>query len=747
MSKKLLIVESPGKIKTISKFLGPDFIVISTVGHIKDLPQRSLGITITDNTVELEYTTLENKEKVIKDICKAAQKASIVFLGSDPDREGELIAWHIGQEVANAVKSSTKIHRITFNEITKRAIEEAIQNQSTIDEHKVQAQQARRVLDRWVGYEVSPLLWKKFRKGLSAGRVQSVALRLICEREVTIKEFIPEESWSIELIGHLEKSPITFTLTHHHKKKVAPKTKAQAEALVKQLRSATLTIESINDTLRTKRPYAPFTTSTLQQAAYQQLHYKVAKTMQLAQQLYEGVPLEDEQTPIALITYMRTDSTRVSESAIKQVRPFIKTQYGADYLPQKANVYGGKKGQDAHEAIRPIDVSLTPDRIARYLEPGLLKLYTLVWKRFVASQMADAKYAQRKVIATGDGFTLSATGSTLLFDGFRAVYISADEEQETGTIVPEHIAEKSAIRIGTITPKQHFTQPPARFTEASLIKELEKEGIGRPSTYVPILKTIQARAYTELDDKKRFFPTELGIIVTKLLVEHLPKIMNVSFTAEMETELDKIAQGDLPRDKVLLDFYATFSKDLKAFRKDIGSKSLETTTITCPSCKQHALVIRFGKAGPFLGCPGFPECTFTSNFTRATDGTITLVEAPQPTLLEELCPQCGKQLRTAMGRFGPFTACSGYPECKYIKQIIAWFPCPLCGSEIAQRSWRGKIFWGCKGYPQCKFSISGDIVQKSCPSCNAPYLRKRISVAKGTLLVCPTKGCGYTVPE
>jgi DNA topoisomerase-1 len=747
MGKRLVIVESPAKIKTITKILGSEYKVMSTVGHIKDLPTRKLGITMTKNKIDLEYVTLEKKDKVIKDICKEAKTAEVIFLGPDPDREGELIAWHIGQEIESVVKNPEKIKRITFHEITKHAITDAIAHPTSVDAHKVSAQQARRVLDRWVGYEVSPVLWKKIKKGLSAGRVQSVALRLICDREEEIKHFKPEESWSIETIGHLEdKSKLPLSLTHIKKKKINITTQAQADKVVEELKKEAYKITAIADTKRSKKPAAPFTTSTLQQAAYQQLNFPVAKTMQLAQKLYEGVPLDDDQTPIALITYMRTDSTRISETAVKDTRGFIKGTYGESYLPTKPHVFSAKsKGQDAHEAIRPIDISWTPERVAQYVEPGLHKLYGLIWRRFVACQMHEAQYAQRKVTVEGGAFTLSATGSTLLFEGFLKVYNSADEEQEAQTPkLPADLKEGAAVELTAVTPKQHFTQPPARFSEASLVKEMEKAGIGRPSTYVAILKTIRERAYTELDDKKRFVPTELGAMVTKLLVEHLPKIMNISFTAEMETDLDKIAHGDLQRDKLLRDFYTTFSRDLASFKEVAGGgKTLEETTISCPSCGKANLVVRFGKAGPFLGCPTFPECNFTSNFTRDVEGAITMTATEQPALLEETCPQCGKQLRRVMGRFGAFTACSGYPECKYIHQKIASFPCPKCGGQLGERNWKGKIFWGCRNYPTCNFSISGEIVEEKCPLCSSPYLRKR-KTTKGDALACPNKECGYT---
>jgi DNA topoisomerase-1 len=747
MKKILLIVESPAKIKTISKLLGPEFTVVSTVGHIKDLPKKSLGITMRGEHVELEYVVMDKKEKVIKDLIKAAKAADLVLLASDPDREGEVIAWHVEQELKDVIKNPHNIKRITYNEITKTALQAAIQHQGPVDLQKVHAQQARRALDRLVGYEASPILWK-VRKGLSAGRVQSVALRLICDREEAIRAFKSEESWSIEALGRFDKHTLPLTLTHIKNKKIALKKEDQAKKVADQLKDAVVAITVVTDTTRSKRPPTPFITSTLQQSASQQLGLKVARTMELAQKLYEGVPLEDEQTPVALITYMRTDSTRLADSAVKEIRTYIKKRYGNDYVPGKPQVYATKKkGQDAHEAIRPVDVSITPELTARYLEPALQKLYTLIWKRSVACQMSDAQFAHRKVTVEGDGFTLTATGTTILFDGFRKLYITADEEQETNIALPAIITANTPIILSDITPRQHFTQPPARFSEASLIKELEKEGIGRPSTYATILKTIQMRDYTELDEKKRFVPTDLGFIVTRLLVENLPKIMNTSFTAEMETDLDKIAQGEMNRDKLVHDFYTNFSHDLKEFQKNIGVKPLETTNIKCPSCKKHNLIVRFGKAGAFAACPGYPECKFTSNFARKSDGTIELVDAPKPVFLEEKCPNCGSPLRQLIGRFGPFIACSAYPKCKYIKQQTASFPCPQCGNKITKRSWKGKIFWGCSGYPTCKFSIAGDIQDTPCPKCKSPYLRKKTD-ADGDVLTCPnTETCGYTITE
>ncbi|MGC2310235.1 MAG: type I DNA topoisomerase [Candidatus Babeliaceae bacterium] len=740
--KKLLIVESPAKVKTISKFLGKDFKIMSTLGHVKDLPTKELGVTI-NGSIKIEYVVLDKKDKVIADIVKEARTADEIFLAPDPDREGEIIAWHIAQEVKKVVKDPHIIHRITFNEITKQALLEAIEHPHAIDKHKVEAQQARRVLDRWVGYEVSPILWRKITKGLSAGRVQSVALRLICDREEEIRIFKPEEYWTIDGLFGFDREHISAALTHINKKKAELKNQKQIDTLVPKIKAASYIITSIKDSQRTKNPSAPFMTSTLQQSAYNQLGFAVQKTMQIAQKLYEGIPLDDPQTPVALITYMRTDSLRIADSAIKATRSFIEKLFGKDYLPTKSLVYSKAKAQDAHEAIRPIDVTLTPEKVKPYLDKDSARLYELIWKRFVACQMKAALYAQRQVVIEGGTFTFKATGSTLLFDGFLKVYKGEDEEEDQKTKIPAGIAENKPVDLIKIDPKQHFTQPPPRYTEASLVKELEKEGIGRPSTYATILKTIQARAYTSLDTKKRFVPTELGMAVTKMLIENLPYIMNVKFTATMEQYLDKIAQGAMERDALLHEFYDKFAKDVETFA-GTAHKAAESTHIKCPECKKGTLLIRFGKAGPFVGCSRYPECTFTSNFERAEDGTIKLIAHEAPQLLNEKCPECDKQLRKLVGKYGPFVACSGYPECKYIQQNKANFPCPLDGGEVIERSWKGKKFWGCSNYPKCKFSIAGDIEQKPCPKCKNPYLLKKTDKEGNTTLVCANKECGYT---
>lgn len=739
--KKLLIVESPAKIKTIGKFLGKDFRIMSTVGHIKDLPQRELGVTV-DGSIGITYVTMPDKGKVIADIVKAASTCDEIYLAPDPDREGEIIAWHIGEEIAKVVKDKSKIHRITFNEITKPAIIEAIQTPDHVNMDKVAAQQARRVLDRWVGYEVSPVLWRKISKGLSAGRVQSVALKLICEREDAIRSFKPEEYWTLFGQFKKDKAQLEAALTHVNKKKAEIKTKAQVDKIIDGLKTASFVIEAINDKQRAKNPLPPFMTSTLQQDAYNRLGFNVKKTMQLAQNLYEGVPLGDG-SPTALITYMRTDSLRISDTAITQSRSYIDKKFGKDYLPSKANVYSKKsKAQDAHEAIRPIDINLTPKQVSPYLSADQAKLYTLIWRRFVACQMTPAQYAQRQVVIQGGIYTFKVTGSTLIFDGFLKVYdVQEDDEKEKSAKIPAGIAANDPINLIKTMPKQHFTQPPPRYSEATLVKEMEKEGIGRPSTYASILNTIRKRDYTTLE-KKRFVPTELGMAVTKMLNENLPKIMNIKFTAHMEEDLDKIEQGEIKRDTLLKEFYEDFQKDLDKFAGH--KRQAEETDVTCPECKKEKLVIRFGKSGEFLGCKGYPECGFTSNFERDESGKITLVKAKEPEVLDQICPQCKKHnLRQMMGKYGPFIACSGYPECKYIHKEVASFKCPQDKGDVVKRRWRGGTFWGCANYPKCKFAIFGDIEDTPCPKCKNPYLLKKVDKDGKETIFCPSKECDY----
>ncbi len=743
--KRLLIVESPSKIKTINKFLGSDYKIMSTMGHIKDLPQKEMGVT--RDPIAITYVTMDKKEKTIAELCKAAQGVDEVYLATDPDREGEIIAWHVFEEIKKLVKNPKHIYRITFNEITKSAIIEALEHPASIDMKKVSAQQARRILDRWVGYEVSPLLSRKITRGLSAGRVQSVALKMICDREDAIRIFKPEEYWSIHGSFKNAEGQVIAPLVLIDGKKAEITNQETAQSIVQELEKESFSIAEVNDKIRAKNPLAPFMTSTLQQAAYNKLGYAVKKTMQIAQNLYEGIPLEQPNTPVALITYMRTDSLRISETALTAVRGYVQKKYGKEYLPDAVNVYEKKSktaAQDAHEAIRPVDVTITPEYVAKFVEPQQAKLYELIWNRFVASQMTPASYAQRQVVIKGQKYTFRATGSTLLFDGFLKVYAEEEDESESEEKVkiPEKFAAKMALQLKKIDPKQHFTQPPPRFTESSLVKELEKEGIGRPSTFASIITTICAREYTTLD-KKKFVPTELGMLVTKMLNENFSHIMNTKFTALMEEDLDKIADGELERDTLLNSFYENFEKDLLAFKG--AAKSVQQTEIVCPECKNHKLVIRFGKAGEFVGCPGFPECPFTSNFIRnESDGSIMLVEKEKPQTLDINCPECKKPLREMMGRFGKFISCSGYPDCKYIQQNKAGFPCPQDNGAIVQRKWRGGTFWSCKNYPECKYALFGEIEETPCPLCKAPALLKKVDAKTGAVaLSCADKKCGY----
>ncbi|PCI74279.1 DNA topoisomerase I [Candidatus Dependentiae bacterium] len=738
---KLLVVESPAKIKTISKFLGKDFVIAATFGHVKDLPENKLGIDLDEKkkSISFEYVVIKDKEKVINEICKKAQKCSEIYLASDPDREGEIISWHIGQEIERVMKDKATIHRIVFNEITKKAVEKAIENKSIVDIDKVAAQQSRRALDRWVGYEVSPILWKKIGKGLSAGRVQSVALLLVCNREEEIQSFKPVESWSIQALLGAGSDEVEAEAFKQNGKALSIKNKEQADKILADLKKASYVVDDIIEKERLKNPAAPFMTSTLQQDAYNKLGFPVERTMQTAQKLYEGIPLSDKSTPEALITYMRTDSTRIADSAIDDVRSFISKEFGEKYLPKKAQVYEKKSGQDAHEAIRPIDVSLHPSFVAKYATPEQAKLYDLIWKRFVACQMAQALFFQRTVHIKADSYLLKLTGSTLMFDGFLKVYLVEEDDADKSKIIPRSIVKGLALDLKNVAGKQHFTQPPARYTEATLIKELEKKGIGRPSTYVAIMLTIQKRKYVTRE-KKRFIPSELGRAVSALLVECFPDIFNVTFTASMEEDLDKIAEGDKTKEELLFSFYKKFSADMEALGEVKRGRASIPANLDCPEC-ETPLSIKFGKTGEFVGCSGYPECKFTSNFKRSEDGLVELVAAAEVVVSDIECPQCGKNLVYKRGRYGEFLACPGYPECKYIYQETLKMPCPKCSKKVTQRSWKKGKFWGCAGYPDCKFAIFGEVEETPCKKCDALYHVVNKQRDGTTKLSCPTQGC------
>ncbi len=767
MSKQLIVVESPAKVRTIKKYMGRKFNVAATVGHIKDLPQKELGVNIEDG-FEPVYKTIKGKEKVIRDLKKAAQSVDTVYLAPDPDREGEAIAWH----TAEVLKKKGRIfHRVLFHELTEKAIKTAMSAPEPLNHQRFESQQARRILDRLVGYQISPILWRKIRRGLSAGRVQSVAVRIVCEREREIERFIHEEYWSI-IAGLEGEDPPSFTarlIKIDGKKIITPADRKEGEKItipdettakkiVKGVKGVDFKVSEVVKKTRKRYSYPPFTTSKLQQDAINRLRFSAKKTMALAQQLYEGVDLGPGE-PVGLITYMRTDSTRVAPEAVEEARDLINKEYGKEYLPKKPVFYKNrKKVQDAHEAIRPASVFNTPERVAPSLSEDQLALYRLIWQRFVASQMNPALIDQTSVTIAADSHEFLATGSVIGFDGFMALYtIAAENNNKNGkkqTVLPR-LQKGMVLKRPELIKKQHFTQPPPRFSEASLVKELEENGIGRPSTYASILSIIQAKGYANLE-KRYFKPTELGFIVTDFLVENFPDILNVDFTAHMEENLDEIAEGKKGWVETLAEFYGPFEKVLKRVDAGIAKENNKgiATDISCPTCGEQ-LKIKVGKNGPFLACPVYPECTFTSNFTRAENGEIRIVESPKEEVTDEICEKCGKPMVRKEGRYGPFLACSGYPECKNTYSLkgnrnnvseSTGVSCPEdgCNGELlTRRSRRGKIFYGCSRYPECGFAVWNRPVPQKCPECGALFLVEKSTKKKGQFLACVNKECKY----
>lgn len=754
MTKSLVIVESPAKAKTMKRYLGKGFDVMASVGHIRDLPKSKLGVDV-EKDFEPTYEVIRGKKKVIDAIVDAAKKVDVIYLAPDPDREGEAIAWHVAESINKKFKKNEKkpvIHRAMFNEITKGAIQSAIASPQELNVNLFQAQQARRILDRLVGYKISPLLWDKVRRGLSAGRVQSVAVRIVCEREEEIAAFKPVEYWSIvaELKGSL---PPNFEAKLHQidKKKAEVSNEKTAQKIVDTVKASDFILNKVEKKERRRNATPPFITSTLQQEAARKLGFTAKKTMMLAQRLYEGVDVGEE-GPVGLITYMRTDSTRVADTAIEAVRSYVRSQYGADYVPAKPNKYKSKKGaQDAHEAIRPTSMDWTPDQVAPFLERDMLRLYDLIWKRFVASQMVPALYDQTIMDIQADKYLFRASGSVIKFPGFMAVYFESVEddpkEQEEGVIEGQlpNLKEGEKLEAVRITPNQHFTQPPPRFSEASLVKTLEELGIGRPSTYAQILSTIQEKEYVH-KIQNRFQPSELGKIVNMLLVKHFPNVLNASFTATMEQELDEVEEGRRDWKETLQQFYDPFTKTLEKAKEEMANmKAMQIETeIPCDTCGAK-MVIKWGRHGEFLACSQYPECNTTHEFTRDSEtGAIKLKEKQTfgP------CEKCGNAMIMKRGKFGAFLACSNYPECKNTKSIPVGVDCPKCGEEIVQRrSRRGKIFFGCSGYPKCDFVSWYKPVAKACPSCENPYLVEKYSKKQGEYLACPVKECGYKEGE
>ncbi|PIS31506.1 type I DNA topoisomerase [Candidatus Saganbacteria bacterium CG08_land_8_20_14_0_20_45_16] len=705
--KNLVIVESPAKAKTLKKFLGSSYEIAACMGHIRDLPPKSLGVNI-EKGFDPNYKIIKGKEKIVKSLQRQAKTADTVFLAPDPDREGEAIAWHLKTLLGNA----DKIKRIEFHEITKSAVQKAVEHPREIDLDRVDAQQARRILDRLVGYKISPLLWKKIRKGLSAGRVQSVAVRLICKREAEIKKFQTEEYWfilaklasqaqlefSAKLIAKGEKS---LGVRPKEKGEVI-KNQAEAEQIVKDLQNAIFVISQINRKEQKRYPTPPFITSTLQQEAARKLGYSTKKTMVVAQKLYEGINIKGE-GHTGLITYMRTDSVRIAEEAEEGVRKFIIDTYGQDHLPDQPIRYKKKKqAQDAHEAIRPTSAVRHPDQIAASLKPDELKLYELIWKRFVACQMNPAIYDQTSVDIKANDYLFRATGSILKYDGFMRIYLESkdeEEEEEEEKELPEgtlpELKDNEPLTFKEIIPEQHFTQPPARFNEASLVKELEKRGIGRPSTYAPIMSTIQNRGYVEKVGRA-LKPTEIGMITNEMLVKHFPKILDFEFTAHMEDSLDDIVEHKMNWTKTLEEFYEPFAKALaEASVKMATVKKEIKLDEKCPECGKP-LMIRSGRYGDFIACSAFPDCKLTKP-----------LEQNPPEFANEKCNKCGSPMILKQSRFGTFLACSAYPKCKNIKSILKKIEaqCPKCGQELVERRTRkGKVFYGCIKYPKCDYA-------------------------------------------
>jgi len=748
MAKNLVIVESPAKSRTLTRFLGSDYSIVSTVGHVVDLPKSKLGVD-TKKDFEPSYTVIKGKEKVLADLKKAAKSAETIYLAPDPDREGEAIAWHVANKLAG-VKG--QIHRVTFNEITKSAVKDAIKHPREIDLDLVNAQQARRVLDRLVGYMVSPFLWKTVARNLSAGRVQSVALRLVCEREAEIAAFIPEEYWKIkaELANHAQAAfwaelfkidgKTVVKAGEGNGNKVVISSEKEARAVEEDLKKQTLTVSEIKTSERVRRAPAPFITSTLQQEAAKAFGLSPKRTMAVAQALYEGVDIGEE-GPTGLITYMRTDSTRIAGEALTAVRELIAKEYGTNYLPEHPNFFGKQKSaQDAHEAIRPTYVNLDPGKVRKYLTPQQLKLYKLIWDRFVACQMKDAVYDVDTVDIKGGKYTLRARAQRLKFDGFLKIYQEEKEADDNGNGVngengyekqlPE-LAQDEELKLLKVDSAQTYTKPPARYSEAMLVKRLEADGIGRPSTYATIISTLRDRKYVDLTEKK-LHPTDLGNTVNNMLVEHFPDIFNVQFTASMEKELDLVEEGQDDWVKVVREFYDPFNKTiekLKGKEKAIKASMVEKTGEMCPNCGKE-MVIKWGRNGRFQACSGWPECKTTK----------PLPEEAAKNKTDEKCEKCGAPMVIKTGRFGRFMACSAYPECKNTKPVTLGITCPKpgCGGKILEKTTRTKrIFYGCTNYPKCDFASWDKPVATPCPVCHNPYMLQKSSKVKGEYLRCP----------
>jgi DNA topoisomerase-1 len=808
MAKSLVIVESPAKAKTIGKYLGKQFVVKASLGHVKDLPKKDLSVDV-DKGFEPHYEVIEGKKKLMSELKAAAKGMDSIYLAADPDREGEAICFHL-QEELNGSKKGPKFFRVMFNEITANAIKKAFEKPGSVNLNLVDAQQARRILDRLVGYKISPLLWDKVRRGLSAGRVQTVALRLIVDREREIRAFIKREYWTIDVQLNAKKPPVlTARFTKKDDQAIEVAEEAAAKSIVDQLDSAKYLVHSVTTREKKRNPVAPFITSTLQQESARKLRFSVKRTMMLAQRLYEGVELGTEGS-VGLITYMRTDSTRVSNDALDEVRALIKERYGPTFCPESPNAYKSKKdAQDAHEAIRPTAAIRTPESVASYLQEDELKLYRLIWMRFVSSQMTPAVFDQTTIDVAAKGkdgatYMFRATGSVPKFKGFLEVYEEGKDQKDEDDEELKHrlplVQQGEELKFKSILPEQHFTEPPPRFNEATLVKELEADGVGRPSTYASILSTIQEREYVKKEGGK-FVPTELGMVVTDLLLESFQNLFDVTYTARMEAELDEIEEGKMDWRAAMSEFYERFQKDLEyAERHMTDIKRMEKPTdLVCDKCGKP-MVIRWGRHGSFIACTGYneknaegePACTNTRELTvdlpdldkadlTEQDAEEYCENCGRPMVLkkgrfgqfyacsgypdckttkqiggeqkksdvplDEKCPQCGNNLVLKHGRFGEFTACSNYPKCKFVKQKTIGVPCPNCsqGEVVERRSKRGKTFYGCSRYPECDFVAWGKPLAEKCPDCGSSYLVEKWLKAGG-VAQCPNGECKYKRP-
>jgi DNA topoisomerase-1 len=742
----LVIVESPTKAKTIGRYLGSGYDVRATVGHLRDLPTRELGVDV-ERGFEPKYVTIKGKTKTLSELKKAAKGAGTIYLATDPDREGEAIAWH----VADQISGKTPTHRVLFEEITRDAVLAAMRAPRDIDERKVNAQQARRILDRLVGYKASPILWRTIKTGLSAGRVQTVALRLLVEREREIRAFKPQEYWTIEALCAKDSQTFEASLAKIDGHKPQLHNEVEARAVVDAVRTLPFVVTKTEKRQRKKRPSPPFTTSTLQQEAAKKLGFSSRRTMRAAQDLYEGVEMGEE-GPTGLVTYMRTDSVRVSDQAVSAVRDLIGKQYGKRYLPEAPNVYSDRKNarvQGAHEAIRPTDVLRRPEQVQRHLEPDQFKLYQLIWQRFVASQMTPAVYDMTVVEFDLGRYLFRASGSVMIFDGYHVLYTEGRETEEGRAVedlapIPP-LVQGDRVEVREITPSQHFTEPPPRFSEASLVKELERLGIGRPSTYSAIISTLSAREYVRVE-QRRFFPTELGETVEKIMVGKFPEIFNVEFTSEMENELDRIEEGELGWRRVLQDFYEPFTKalasvDMTALVADAHGLSPEDLAKErCPKCGSP-IELKTGRFGPYLACVKYKDtCDYVKSLKK---GKVP----DRPT--DEKCHLCGSPMVIKTGRFGEFLACTTYPQCKGTRAIPLGIKCPKCieGDLAERRTKRGKSFWGCVRYPACDFSTWNKPVPDTCPECGWVGMEKRVNKTEGETRTCLKCGHKLIVAE